>query len=108
MADQLEINTRGPGWHFGDGPMPLMGIVRVRMSHSLGRKMRCPRCGASCVRQDHIKRSWQHLNTMQFATLIMAEVPRVKCEEHGIHPLPVPWAEENSCFTDDSVRELGD
>ena len=100
---ELEIDNRGPGWHFSDGPMPLMSIVHVRVSHSLGGKVRCPRCGASCVLHDYHERSWRHLDTMQFATLITAEVPRVKCKEHGIHPLPVPWAEESAGFTEDSV-----
>ena len=105
---ELEIDDRGPRRHPGAGPMPLMGIVHVRVSHSLGGKVRCPQCGASCVRHDHLERSWRHLDTMQFATLITAAVPRVKCDEHGIHPLPVPWEEESAGFTDDNVRELGD
>ena len=31
--------------------------------------------------------------------MIRAEVPRVRCPEHGIRQLRVPWAEENSRFT---------
>ena len=36
---------------------------------------------------------------MQFATLVTALIPRAKCEEHGVHQLPVPWAEGHSRFT---------
>ena len=29
----------------------------------------------------------------------MAQVPRVQCSGHGVHQLPVPWAENNSRLT---------
>jgi transposase len=36
---------------------------------------------------------------MQLKTLIECEVPRARCEEHGVKQLPVAWAEANSRFT---------
>ena len=36
---------------------------------------------------------------MQHQTRVHAEVPRVRCPEHGIRQLRVPWADEKSRFT---------
>ena len=33
-----------------------------------------------------------------YHTLIEAKIPRVKCTEHGIKQVKVPWAEEKSRF----------
>lgn len=42
------------------------------------------------------KRSWRHLNTCQFATVITAEVPRIKYEDGRTEMVCVPWAEKRS------------
>jgi transposase len=39
------------------------------------------------------------LDTCQYKTILAAEVPRVKCEAHGIVTVSVPWAEKGSNFT---------
>jgi hypothetical protein len=31
-----------------------------------------------------IERPWQHLDTMQYRTFLVAGVPRVQCDEHGV------------------------
>ena len=36
---------------------------------------------------------------MQFATYVHCETPRVKCKEHGVKSMVVPWAGRNSRFT---------
>lgn len=48
---------------------------------------------------DHRHRQWRHLDTCQFTTLVEADVPRVKCPEHGCQALPVPWAGAGSRYT---------
>ena len=35
---------------------------------------------------------WRHLDRMQYRTPMRAEPSRVSCAEHGVWPLPVPWA----------------
>jgi len=45
------------------------------------------------------RRSWRHLDTMQFQTVIEADVPRVSCSEHGVVQVRVPWAAAASRFT---------
>jgi transposase len=36
---------------------------------------------------------------MQFATIVIARVPRSDCSEHGVKQIPVPWAGVKSRFT---------
>lgn len=59
----------------------------------------CPHCGQPVPRYDKRRRQWRHLDTLQFKTLLDAEVPRVQCPEHGVAQVPVPWAEPGSGFT---------
>jgi transposase len=60
----------------------------------------CPECGSlSPKHDDRKKRSWRHLDTMQFSTYLHCEVPRVRCKTHGVKTITVPWAGKNSRFT---------
>ena len=59
----------------------------------------CPTCGGQATIYDHQLRRWRHLDTMQLKTFIECEVPRARCEQHGVKQLPVAWAEENARFT---------
>jgi transposase len=45
------------------------------------------------------RRSWRHLDTCGFATVITAEVPRVKDEKGQTETVAVPWAEKFSRLT---------
>jgi transposase len=45
------------------------------------------------------RRSWRHLDTCGFATVITAEVPRVKDEKGQTETVAVQWAEKFSRFT---------
>jgi len=45
------------------------------------------------------ERTWRHLDTMQFTTLIRARTPRSDCPEHGVKTMPVPWAAPQGRFT---------
>ena len=59
----------------------------------------CPRCGKPCAGYDTRRRRWRHLDTCQFRTVLIADVPRVRCEEHGVVQMEVPWSEAGSRFT---------
>ena len=59
----------------------------------------CPQCGRRCPRYDSSERRWRHLDTCQYQTILIANVPRVRCEDHGVKQVRVPWAEERSRFT---------
>lgn len=73
--------------------------ITVRIQHAKETRPCCPECGASCPIHDHQTRQWRHLDTCQFQTILEADLPRVKCPDHGIHQIPVPWAERNGRFT---------
>ena len=73
--------------------------VSIRVMHTGGRVM-CPECGAECSIADHApERTWRHLDTMQFETILRASVPRTKCAKCGVKTSKVPWADKYSRFT---------
>jgi transposase len=72
--------------------------VEVYLESGAG-KLPCPECGAASARYDSRERRWRHLDTMQYRTVLVADVPRVKCDEHGVRQVRVPWAEPGSGFT---------
>ncbi|QYZ67772.1 MAG: ISL3 family transposase [Gammaproteobacteria bacterium (ex Lamellibrachia satsuma)] len=39
------------------------------------------------------------MDSCQYKIILVADVPRVKCEEHGVVTMSVPWAEPGSGFT---------
>ena len=66
----------------------------------LGRGGVCPECKAECGLKDHApERTWRHLDTMQFETILKARVPRVNCLKCGVKTISVPWGEKHSRFT---------
>lgn len=74
--------------------------ITVRIEWPQGEQGPCPDCKAACSVYDHREvRAWRHLDTMQFKTLLVCSVPRVKCLEHGVKSLQVPWASMNGRFT---------
>lgn len=73
--------------------------VEIGLEHS-GGKVTCPECGASCSLADHaVERTWRHLDTMQFETLLAARVPRSRCTGCGVKTVAVPWAGKHGRFT---------
>jgi len=60
----------------------------------------CPECGKECkVYDQSAERSWRHLDTMQFVTHLHSKTPRIKCPEHGVKTISLPWATKHSGFT---------
>lgn len=75
------------------------GEVTVQVEQEEGVMSCCPNCGKESPGYDSRTRRWRHLDTCQYKTILVADVPRVKCEEHGVVTVSVPWAEPNSGFT---------
>ena len=75
------------------------GEVHVWVALPRGERWVCPECHAAAPIHDHQERTWRHLDTCQFKTLVHARVPRLTCPTHGIKQLQVPWAEPGSQFT---------
>lgn len=74
------------------------GEIEVRVAGHAAVEQ-CPECGKRCSRYDSAERRWRHLDTCQYRTILVAAVPRVDCDEHGVRQVRVPWAEERSRFT---------
>jgi len=75
------------------------GEVTVEVERDAGRRACCPTCGKESPGYDSRRRRWRHLDTCQYKTILVADVPRVKCEDHGVVTVSVPWAEPGSGFT---------
>jgi transposase len=73
--------------------------VRVQVECQARGRLPCPKCGRPCGGYDTRRRRWRHLDTCQLKTILEAEVPRVKCPDHGVRQIRVPWAEPLSGFT---------
>ena len=73
--------------------------VTIRLEHC-GGPVACPECGVTCPLHDHAEeRTWRHLDTMQFETLLMARSPRCRCAACGVKTLTPSWTERHSRFT---------
>ena len=53
--------------------------VEIELGWQWGADARCPECGRACSIHDCApERTWRHLDTMQFMTLIRARTPRAE------------------------------
>ncbi|HXJ58373.1 MAG TPA: ISL3 family transposase [Verrucomicrobiae bacterium] len=74
--------------------------VEIGLEWSAGQKAACPVCGQACGLYDQAgERTWRHLDTMQFQTIIRARVPRIECPTDGVKTIVVPWAEPHGRFS---------
>lgn len=73
--------------------------LHIELSFPRGSKFACPECDTKTTAYDTTPRTWRHLNFFQYKTYIYADLPRVKCDEHGVKTISVPWAREGSGFT---------
>ncbi len=59
--------------------------VEIELGWQWGAAAKCPECGRECSIHDCApERTWRHLDTMQFTTLIRARTPRANCPDHGV------------------------
>ena len=96
-----QILGLGEPWFVADVQLDMEGNkVDIFVEHGEGEAFCCPECGRQLACYDHAKaRKWRHLDTMQFATILHARTPRVKCPDHGVKQARLPWAEKNSRFS---------
>ena len=53
----------------------------------------------SCPVHDSVEKTWRHLDFFQHKAFLHARLPRVRCPEHGVRQISVPWARPGSGFT---------
>lgn len=89
-----------PPWKVTDVELSVdSGEVKVFIEQRSGTVHQCPKCDVECPGYDRRQRSWRHLDTCQLKTILVAEVPRISCPEHGVITVQVPWSEPGSGFT---------
>jgi len=72
----------------------------LRIDFAKGARFVCPECGrADCPVHDTEEKTWRHLDFFQHNAYLTARVPRVRCPEHKVKLVEVPWARERSGFT---------
>lgn len=76
------------------------GRVDVWVRHPDRTRFACPDCDTPLPVYDHsAERAWRHLDSCAFLTFLHASAPRVRCAEHGVRQVRLPWAEPHSRFT---------
>jgi transposase len=76
------------------------GEVHVFLSHPVGVQWPCVECGTLCNLYDHQPtRTWRHLDTCQYQTILHADPPRSECEKRGPKVVKLSWAEQRGRFT---------
>jgi len=73
--------------------------LHLEVKAEAGALFPCPECGLLAKAHDWKDLTWQHLNFFQHVCFITARVPRVRCPEHGVLRVKVPWARPESGFT---------
>ena len=75
-------------------------ILRFMVKADRGVEFPCPVWGRLCKAHDFKTMTWRrHLNFFQHHCYITASVPRVRCPEHDVKHIKVPWARKSSHFT---------
>lgn len=76
------------------------GELHIHIDFHKGAKFSCPECEKPgvCV-HDTEDKQWRHLNFFQYKAYIHFRHPRVRCDDHGVHRIKVPWAQRGSGFT---------
>ena len=73
--------------------------LHIYLTFDRGSKFACPDCGEMVSAYDTSPHQWRHLNFFEYECYIHADLPRVKCHEHGVKTVNVPWARPSSGFT---------
>lgn len=73
--------------------------LHIYIGYLRGTKFECKECGEKCDIHDTKEKTWRHLNFFEHKTYIHCKVPRIKCDEHKVRLIDVPWANSNTGFT---------
>ncbi len=84
---------------FGVEPEGGRGRLEIRLDFERGGRLPCPECGESCAAYDTDEQTWRHLDFFEHTSYLIARVPRVRCDVHGVLKALVPWARPGSGFT---------
>ena len=90
----------GPDWKIiRVERIPERKELRVELARAGGGRLRCPHCGEACPGYDTRRREWRNLDAWGYSTFLVCDVPRMRCREHGVVTMQVPWSEGSSRYT---------
>ena len=73
--------------------------IKVHLRHPPMSKFACKNCGKHCSVYEHqSERTWRHLDTCDYATYVVASLPRTSCD-YGILTIEPDWSRAQSSFT---------
>lgn len=77
-------------------------LLDLYLDFERGARFTCP--AKDCAQghaavHDTVDKTWRHLDFFQHKALLHARLPRVRCPEHGVRQVEVPWARPGSGFT---------
>lgn len=78
------------------------GRLDLGLDFPRGARFACPEPDCvqmQCTVHDTVEKTWRHLDFFEHQAYLSARVPRVRCPEHGVHLVAVPWARPGSGFT---------
>jgi transposase len=75
------------------------GQLDLELDFKPGSRFACPECGQASPVHDTVQKRWRHLNFFQHEAYLSARMPRVRCGQHGVRLVAVPWARPESGFT---------
>lgn len=73
--------------------------LHIYVGYIKGTKFECKECGKKCDIHDTKEKTWRHLNFFEHKSFIHCKVPRVKCDEHKVKLIDVPWSNSKTGFT---------
>ncbi|MGH3907353.1 MAG: transposase family protein, partial [Pseudonocardiaceae bacterium] len=91
-----------PWWVSGAEFVEDTGRLDLQVDYPRGARFSCPEPGCEqdrCPVHDIHDKTWRHLDFFQHKAFLHARVPRVRCPEHGVRLVSVPWARPGSGFT---------
>ncbi|MBU6300788.1 MAG: transposase family protein [Verrucomicrobia bacterium] len=80
--------------------------VEARLECDEGTLWADPDTGERATVHGWRERRWRHLDTCEFATWVVAKVPRIKLSSGKVVTARVPWAEDYGRFTTAMERRL--
>lgn len=75
-------------------------VVEVFISYARGSNFSCPECGRLCKAHDSVTHRWRYLDFLDYRCYITMDIPRTKCEDHGVRTLQeTPWGRMGSHYS---------
>jgi transposase len=107
VVDELELWTAALGlgepWRVSAAEFDVeSGRLDLHLAYPRGARFACPQPGCEqdrCPVHDTVAKTWRHLDFFQHQAFVHVRVPRVRCREHGVRLVAVPWARPGSGFT---------